>query len=100
MRQRARVDGNQKELTKELRSAGFSVALTHQLGKGFPDMVVGKYGVNTIWELKDPEKPPSGRKLTPDELNWHSNWLGQVGIALTSKEIIEYYEQFKSNASC
>ena len=34
MRRAARVDVNQKQITKELRAQGYSVAITSQLGKG------------------------------------------------------------------
>lgn len=47
MRTRSRVDANQKELTAAFRKMGCDVLLTHQLGKGYPDCFVGKFG---LWE--------------------------------------------------
>lgn len=91
MRRAARVDDNQKTLTEQLRSAGFSVALTHTVGKGFPDMVVGFAGHNVLVEIKDPDKPPSKRRLTEDELKWHENWKGLVIVAETIDDVIDSF---------
>ena len=77
MRRKAKVDTNQKEITKKLRSLGFSVALTHHVGKGFPDLIIGFCGVNVMIELKSTPKS----KLTEDEKTWHRAWLGQVDTA-------------------
>jgi len=78
-------------MTDELRASGFSVALTHTLGQGFPDMVVGFGNYNLLVEIKDPEKPPSQRKLTPDEEEWHANWKGCVIVAEHSADVIEHF---------
>lgn len=80
MRTAARIDANQPEIVKALRSVGAAVAPTHQLGKGFPDLVVGFRGVNYLLEVKDGNKPPSKRKLTADEEEWHLNWKGEVSV--------------------
>lgn len=79
-RQRAKVDANQSDIVKVLRAHGASVAPTHQVGKGFPDLVVGYKGRNYLLELKDGNKSPSQRKLTPDEVAWHDDWRGTVHI--------------------
>ena len=31
-------------------------------------------------EVKDGAKPPSARRLTPDEKQWHERWQGQVVV--------------------
>lgn len=80
MRRAARVDSNQKEIVAALRKAGASVAHTHTIGKGFPDIVVGHRGLNLMVEIKDGSLPPSGRKLTKDEYEFHEVWKGQVCI--------------------
>lgn len=89
MRKRARVDANQPSLVKELRDLGYSVAITAQIGSGFPDLVVGKYGKNWLLEVKDPAQPPSGRKLTIDEAAWHVEWKGQVAVVETVEDVLE-----------
>lgn len=44
MRRAARVDANQKEIVRAWRQVGARVALTHMVGNGFPDAVVGFRG--------------------------------------------------------
>lgn len=52
----------------------------HAVGKGCPDLLVGFGGRNLLMEVKDGEKPPSARKLTPDEAQWHEAWRGRVYV--------------------
>ena len=80
MRHIARVDGNHREIVDGLRNVGASVQSLATIGKGCPDILVGFRGVNYVMEIKDGSKPPSGRKLTPDESAWHFNWRGQVCV--------------------
>lgn len=75
MRRVARVDVNQKQIVDGLRRYGASVLLTHQLKNCF-DVLVGYKGVNFIMEIKDPNKPPSQRKLTDGELEFKNKWKG------------------------
>lgn len=80
MRRAAAVDANQAEIVKALRGIGATVSLTHRLGEGFPDICVGYHGRNILMEIKDGSKPPSARRLTASEAEWHSGWKGQVVI--------------------
>lgn len=75
-----RVDSNQPAIVQALRQAGCSVALTHMVGRGFPDVVVGRQGLSYLLEIKDGDLPPSKRRLTPDEERWHADWDGHVCI--------------------
>jgi len=83
-----RIDANQPEIVKALRQAGATVTPTHELGRGFPDLVVGFRGLNHLFEIKDGSKSPSRRKLTPDEIEWHANWRGQVKIVETVEQAL------------
>jgi len=67
----ARVDANQSSIVDALRRAGAKVQPLHQVGKGCPDLLVAFRGRWYLGEIKDGKKPPSKRKLTPDEANWH-----------------------------
>lgn len=84
-----KVDANQKLIVSLLRTMGCSVAVTSSLGRGFPDLVVGYRNKNYLIELKDGFKPPSQRRLTPDEINFHSLWRGQIVVCKDIDEIIE-----------
>jgi len=84
MRRRGRVDENHSAIVSLLRSFGCSVASTTGVGDGFPDVVVGFQGVTHLIEIKDGEKSPSKRRLTPDEEEWHSTWQGDPVCILES----------------
>jgi len=88
VRRRARVDSNQPETTRCLRQLGVSVELIHRLGGGIPDYLLGFRGLNYLVELKDENKPPSRRALTPDETEWHDSWRGQVDTCKNLDEIL------------
>lgn len=75
-----RVDANQPEIVQALRQAGCSVQVLSMVGKGCPDLLVGKHGLNYLLEIKDGSKTPSQRKLTSDEQAWHSTWDGLVFV--------------------
>ena len=83
-RRAARVDKNQTRVTEELRGCGLSVALTHTVGSGFPDMVVGATNINYLVELKSSRNAT----LTDDEDNFHNKWPGQLAIHYGTLDII------------
>ena len=85
MRRAARVDRNQTEVVEALRQAGCRVQPLHMVGKGCPDILVGRDGRLVLMEIKDGEKPPSARKLTEDEAAWHDLWAdaAQAGALVT-----------------
>ena len=74
MRRAARIDENQPAIVKALRKAGAVVHSTAQLGKGFPDLVVGYGRKLFLLEVKDGSKSKSSRKLTEDEEKFHKIW--------------------------
>lgn len=84
----AKVDANQPKIVKELRDLGYSVKPVHQI-KRFADILVGKGGKNWIFEIKDPAKPPSARKLTEGEEEFFDDWQGQVDVILTTEDALE-----------
>jgi hypothetical protein len=84
-----RTDRNHAEIINALRKIpNLSVFSTHEVGKGFPDIVIGYKGVNYLIEIKDGNKPPSARKLTDAELQFHSNWKGQIKIVNNLDEVL------------
>lgn len=86
---RAAVDANQSVIVDALRKAGCSVTPTHQAGKGFPDLACGYRGKTFLLEVKDGDKPPSARKLTPDQVDWHGAWLGHKAVVCSVAEAFE-----------
>lgn len=78
MRRAARTDSNHSEIVAALRSFGASVRSLASVGQGMPDLLVGIGGRNVLLEVKDGAKPPSARRLTPDEQHFFDSWTGQV----------------------
>jgi Holliday junction resolvase len=76
MRRSAKVDANQVEIVKALRSVGCTVQSLAATGQGVPDLLVGFRERTYLLEIKDGSKPASARKLTPDQVIWHQNWRG------------------------
>lgn len=83
MKYRAKVDANQKTIVKDLRDLGCTVALLHAVGKGVPDLLVGRDGKNWLLEVKNLKG--RGRKLTDPQVEWHKVWRGSV-LTVTSTE--------------
>lgn len=67
----AKTDANQTEIVDALRDIGCFVQSLAAIGKGCPDILVGRGMTWHLMEIKDGEKPPSARKLTKDEQAWH-----------------------------
>ena len=80
MRRAARIDRNQPEIVEALRKLGASVQPLHTAHDGIPDLLVGYQGANFLLEVKDGTKPPSARKLTLCQIQWHQQWAGQAAI--------------------
>lgn len=85
MRRRVmRADGNHSEIVRALRRAGVSIADTHRVGTGFPDLVWGYRHVTGLLELKQP-----GAELEPHQRAWHEAWRGApVLVARTPEDAI------------
>ena len=87
-----RTDRNHAEIVKQLRGRGYSAFSTASVGRGFGDLAVGKYGRNFFFEVKDPNQPPSARRLTDAEEKFHQAWQGQIDIIETADEAIAIME--------
>ena len=88
MRRAAKIDANQPSIVEGLRKVGASVACCQAVGEGFTDLVVGFRGVNYLIEIKNPEQDPCKRKLTPDQVDFHAAWTGQIAVAETLEEAL------------
>lgn len=80
MRRIAKIDKNQLAIVRILREVGATVQTLATVGGGCPDLLVGFKGANYLMEIKDGEKIPSARKLTPDQVDWHGSWRGAVHV--------------------
>lgn len=90
MRQRARIDQNHIAIVKALRQVGCSVKSLAALGKGYPDLLVGRAGKNYLFEVKDGDKAPSRRRLTADEQRFRDLWSGQYAVVESPELAVSY----------
>lgn len=77
-----RVDENQKAIVAAFRACGWSVTSLAQVGRGCPDLVIGKGGRNLLVEVKQAKGA-----FTPDEDVWRAAWKGQVCTVRTVEDV-------------
>lgn len=95
MRRAAKVDDNQPQLVKDLRKMGYKVAITSQVGTGFPDLVVRHPSDQTalrLCEVKDPAKIPSKRRLRPGQEEFADEWGDAVILVERVEDVIEGFK--------
>ena len=88
MRRAARADDNQAEVVKALRAIGAEVTHLHRLGGGVCDLLVSFRQRWLCMEVKDGSKPPSERRLTPDEQAWIGRQKAAVYIVNSPGEAV------------
>lgn len=59
-----RVDRNQKEIAEALRAVGATVVHLQACENGVPDLLVGRFGVTYLLEIKRERGPRGGNNLT------------------------------------
>lgn len=79
-----RVDRNQADIVRALRQIGAFVQPLNAVKGGCPDLLVGYRGLWHLLECKDGSKPPSGQRLTTDELDWHARACGHAKVHTVS----------------
>jgi len=85
MRRANKIDANQNDIVAALRKAGATVRIISQ-GEGIPDLLVGYKGETALLEVKDGNKVPSARQLTPAEKKFFDEWTGGVCSIVESVE--------------
>ena len=74
MRRVARRDANERRVIDALRACGAYVKQIND--EGAFDLLVFYRGHTLLLEVKDGDKPPSARALTPAEAKFHAEWPG------------------------
>ena len=91
LRRAAKRDTNHPAVVKALRDAGCGVVDLAAVGCGVPDLLVcaptwpHEYA---LVEVKDASKPPSARKLTPDQERFHATWKGRIHVVTSADEAV------------
>lgn len=75
MRLVARRDANERRVIDALRACGAYVKQINDAGVF--DLLVYYRGYTLLLEVKDGDKPPSARALTPAEQKFHDEWPGE-----------------------
>jgi hypothetical protein len=90
----SRTDANHEGVLHAFRRLGCTVVSTHQVGHGFPDLLVsqrrrtdGAGSITYLVEIKDGAKSPSKRKLTEDEAEFHAHWRGRIFTVLSVDDV-------------
>lgn len=90
-RRAAKRDANHGEIVDALRSAGCGVVDLAAVGAGVPDLLVcgPVYPFPAhLLEIKDGGKPPSARRLTPDQERFHAAWKGEIHVVTSVDEAL------------
>lgn len=100
VRRRAKPDAGQPAIVAALRAVGCSVEVLSDVGRGVPDLLVGRADRNYLLEVKSPmADTPSGlsRKgasnrhqidLNDLERAWHNAWRGPVSVVRSVDEAL------------
>jgi hypothetical protein len=89
MPHRKRRDANHAEIKQALLRAGVSVVDVADTGCGFDLIAARKAGdqkKTVALEVKDGSKPPSHRKLTPNEARVAATWQGEYAVVKSVDE--------------
>lgn len=92
-RRAAKVDLNQPQVVKELRSLGFRVDIVSQVKKLYDLVVTGKvYGSNEVRTVRV-ELKSEGGTLTTDEQEYHNSdpYPETLLIAFCTEDILEWF---------
>jgi hypothetical protein len=89
MRRAPRKDANHRRVGERFRVLGFEMEDTSGVGNGFGDWLGAskRTGWTFMIEVKDGDKPPSARKLTPAEEKFHARWPGPLFIVETDADV-------------
>ena len=83
MRRAAKVDGNHAEIVEAYRKAGCSVLSLAQLGGGVPDLLVAKWGMTWLVEVK-----MLGGKENQLQRDWAKTWRGTRSVVRTVDDVL------------
>ena len=85
MRRAARVDANLSAIVAAFRYLGCSVNVRND---SMADLDVGYGGISIIVEVKDGNKPPSARKLTPNQVDKRKTWTGGIRLVKDMADVV------------
>lgn len=82
-----RIDNNQSEIVRALKSVGATITDTSMVGGGFPDLVVGFCKRSYFIEIKNPD---ARGKLRTSQIIFQEKWKGEdVHVVETVDEALK-----------
>ncbi len=91
----ARVDANLTQITAAYRKLGCKVRVTND---DTCDLIVQYGGLSDLVEAKDGSKPPSKRKLTPNQERVHEVFM--IRIVKNMEEVAEHVAALRRKSNC
>ena len=84
MRRAAKIDRNQPEIVDALRACGCEVESLAAVGHGVADLLVFHRPSRRLMlvEVKDGARRPSERRLTADQVEWHTRWPVRLVVSV------------------
>jgi hypothetical protein len=92
-RRAAKVDGNQKQITRELRALGFRVDIVSQLKRLYDLVITGRvFGTGEVRTVRV-ELKIAGEGLTPAEKEYHESekYPETLIIATKTEDILDWF---------
>ena len=77
-----KIDKNQNEIVAKFRELGFSVYIASSVGRGFPDLLVGKNEKTILVEIKSSKTA----KFTDAQMEFMRKWKGGTVMRIDSVE--------------
>jgi hypothetical protein len=84
LRRAAKADQNQPAIVEAMRSVGAKVLHSHQMGGGFPDLIVWARDRTFLVEVKMP-----GEKINKLQAEFIATWPGEIHVVRTTEEAIK-----------
>lgn len=87
-------DKNQAEIIDVWRRFGADVTVTSQVGRNFPDLVVGLSGVTLLCEVTNPEgKGKAHRERKQRQADFRANWKGGPVLEVkTGQDVVDFVQ--------
>ncbi len=89
-----RNDENHTLILQTVIDEGASAVSTSTIGNGFGDIIAAINWHTFMFEVKNPNAPPSKRRLTPAEKEFHRTWKGRIHLVETPEDariVVRHY---------
>lgn len=92
-------DLNHDDIAETFEQLGCSVLHTHEVGGGFPDMVIGLVGITVLVEIKNPDTGYGKAGLTKSQRRFGDLWRGgRVHVVMTKDQAIDLVRAVRAKA--